>query len=36
MAYIGIDVRKKQSQMCLLTEAGARLSQVLDRRRHMG
>ena len=27
MAYVGINVHKKQSQMCLLTEAGARLPQ---------
>ena len=27
MAYVGINVHKKQRQMCLLTEAGARLDQ---------
>jgi hypothetical protein len=27
MAYVGINVHKKQRQMCLLTEAGARLAQ---------
>ena len=27
MAYVGMNVHKKQSQMCLLTEAGARLAQ---------
>ena len=27
MAYVGMNVHKKQRQMCLLTEAGARLPQ---------
>ncbi len=38
MAYGGIDVHKKQSQMCLrrgLQPGGERLSLVLDRRRRM-
>ena len=29
MAYVGINVHKKQRQMCLLTEAGSRLDQRL-------
>jgi hypothetical protein len=30
MAYGGINVHKKQSQMCLLTEAGTRLPQRIS------
>jgi hypothetical protein len=29
MAYVGMNVHKKQSQMYLLTEAGARLAQCI-------
>ena len=33
MAYVGINVHKKQSQMCLLTEAGALLPQRIPTHR---
>jgi hypothetical protein len=38
MAYVGIDVHKKQRHMCLrrgMQPGGARLSLGLDRRRRM-
>jgi hypothetical protein len=36
MAYGGIDVPKKQSQMCLLTEAGALLPYRIPTQRERG
>jgi hypothetical protein len=36
MAYVGINVHKKQCQMCLLTEAGARLAQRIPTPQEQG
>jgi hypothetical protein len=36
MAYVGMNVHKKQSQMCLLTAAGSRLAQRIPTPREQG